>query len=224
MLTSEIMSRPVITASPNISYHEAVDLLRKHNIHHLPVLDHSRLVGIVVQKDLLSAQPSKATTLSRHEIYGLLEKVTLRQLMSSPVFTVPENCPVWAATWAMMDLQIGCLPVVRGAELVGIITQTDVFKTLVKVLDGGRPGMRFSVRLPNTPDKLVQINNLVRQAGSDVVNVMVWPLENGQYSELTIKERDADGDKLRALLTQAGAELLDMRQDDYCDVREFGGE
>jgi acetoin utilization protein AcuB len=222
MLVGKIMTLNPMTASPDTTHREAMELLRKHGVRRLPILDHGRLVGIVEEKELLSTQPSPATSLSIHEIYYLLEKLTLRQIMTRPVYTVTEGCPVEAAARVMIDQGIGCLPVMRGEELVGVVTETDIFKTLVKVLGGGEAGIRFSVRAENVPGKLAEIAGAVTEAGGDIISVVTWTPEDKPDGALTIKERGADAERLRRLLAAAGAELLDISEDGVCEVRLFG--
>ena len=126
-----------VFVSPDDNFHQAMHALRKQGVSHLPVLEKNHLVGIVVEKDLLSNQPSPATTLSLYEIYSLLETLRIRQMMSRPVITVEGDCPLEEAARIMVEHKISCLPVMDGENLVGIITETDVFKALVEVLGGG---------------------------------------------------------------------------------------
>ncbi|MCZ7546816.1 MAG: ACT domain-containing protein [Anaerolineae bacterium] len=128
-----------------------------------------------------------------------------------------------AAASVMIERTIGCLPVMRGETLVGIITETDIFKALVNVLGGGREGLRFSVRVPDVPGKLSQIAGDVAEAGGNIVSVVVWRANQGdEDSILTIKEHGADADALRHRLEESDAEIVDLRQDSVCDVYEFG--
>ncbi len=222
MLVGKIMTPNPITVSPDTSHREAFELLRTHKIRRLPVLDRGKLVGIVSEEDLLSTQPSPATTLSIHEMYSLLERLRVRQFMGHPVYTVTEDAPVEAAASVMIEHKIGCLPVMRGEELVGIITETDIFKALVEVLGGGKEGLRFSVRVPDIPGVLARIAGSVAQAGGNIVSAVVWKADNDEHSILTIKETGADQDKLRQLLEKADAELMDVRASSVCEVQVFG--
>lgn len=224
MLVGKIMTPNPITASPDTSHREAFELMRAHDISHLPVLDHGRLVGIVADDDLLSTQPSPATTLSIYEIHALLEKLKLSQFMAHPVLTVTEDCPVEAAARVMLDHNIGCLPVMRGEELVGIITDVDIFKLLVEVLGGGREGIRLSVRVPDRLGQLAQSANAIAEAGGNIVGVVVWKDDDSPTSILTIKESGADPEKLRQALSRTDAQVVDLREDSVCQVRKFGKE
>lgn len=222
MLVGKIMTPNPVTISPETSHREAFELMRARKVRRLPVLDRGRLVGIVSEADLLSTQPSPATSLSIHEIYSLLEKLKVRQFMASPVLTVSEDCPVEAAANVMIENRISSLPVMRDETLVGIITETDIFKAMVNVLGGGQDGLRFSVRMPDVPGKLAQVANAVAQAGGNIASVVVWKTDDMDSSLITIKERGADAEKLRQLLNEVGAEVVEMLTASVCTVRAFG--
>ena len=137
MLIRERMSRPAITAPPEMPIQDALSLMRKKGIRRLPVLDNKgKLVGIVSDRDLLHASPSDATSLSVWELNYLLSKVTLKRVMSAPVITVSPDTPVQEAARIMVEKKIGGLPVVQGGKLVGIITETDLFKVLLELMKG----------------------------------------------------------------------------------------
>ena len=119
MFVRNYMSSNPITIGLDVSFPEAMGMLRRQKIRRLPVVDKGKLVGIIVEKDLLSNQPSPATTLSIHEMYALLERLRVRQIMSRPVITVEGDCPVEEAARIMVERKIGCLPVMDGEKLAG---------------------------------------------------------------------------------------------------------
>ncbi len=138
MLVGERMTPRPITVNEETSLPEALELMRKEKIRRLPVLDkHGKLVGIVTELDLLRASPSPATTLSMYEIPYLLSKVKMRDIMTREVITVTEDTPIEEAARIMADNKIGGLPVMRDDKLVGIITETDIFKLMLELF--GRP-------------------------------------------------------------------------------------
>ena len=137
MLIKERMSKPAITAPPEMPIQDALNLMHKKGIRRLPVVDkRSKLIGIVSDRDLLHASPSDATSLSVWELNYLLSKVTLKRVMSAPVITVSPDTPVQEAARIMVEKKIGGLPVIQGGKLVGIITETDLFKVLLELLKG----------------------------------------------------------------------------------------
>jgi acetoin utilization protein AcuB len=222
MFVRNYMSPNPFTVEPDISYPEAVGILRRKKIRRLPVVEHERLIGIVVEEDLLSNQPSPATTLSIYEMYALLERLRLRQIMSRPVITVEGICPIEEAARIMVEHKIGCLPVMDGEKLVGIITETDIFKTLVEVLGGQETGIRLTLRLPDRVGELAKITSQIAQAGGNIIAVTTSRRLDEDQREVTVKESGADQDALMALLRESQAIVLDMRPSAKYQPRLFG--
>ena len=135
MLIKDRMTRSPITAPPEMPMQEALKLMRERGIRRLPVVDKKgKLVGIVSDRDLLHASPSDATSLSVWELNYLLSKVTLKELMTTPVITVTPETPVQEAARIMAEMKIGGLPVVEAGKVIGIITETDLFRVLLELL------------------------------------------------------------------------------------------
>jgi acetoin utilization protein AcuB len=136
MLVKERMTQPVITALPEMPIQEALNLMREKGIRRLPVVDNrGRLVGIVSDRDLLHASPSDATSLSIWELNYLLSRVTLKEIMTKQVVTVSEDTSVEEVARIMVESKIGGIPVVSNGDVVGIITETDLFGALVELLE-----------------------------------------------------------------------------------------
>jgi acetoin utilization protein AcuB len=209
------------TVTPDTTYPQAISIMRKQKIRRLPVLEHNRLVGIVVEEDLLSNQPSPATTLSVHEIYSLLESLHIRQIMSRPVVTVEGDCPMEEAARLMVDRRIGCLPVMDGEKLVGIITETDIFKVFVNLLGGEEKGFRLTLHLPNRQGTLAVISGKIADAGGNILAVTTAKI-NDDLGEVTIKEIGANPNVLSEVLSQIGVEVVDLRSSSHYEPRLFG--
>lgn len=202
MLVQERMTANPITATVNTSHSEAVGLMRQHRIRRLPVLDDAgRLVGIVVEKDILSTAPSPATTLSIYEVHMLLSKLRLADIMTTPALTVTEDCPVEEAAAIMVQRRIGCLPVMRGEALVGIITETDIFKTLAAALGAGEPGVRITVRTQRHRGVLHQLTGHVADAGGTIASMLTINEPDGEHKRVTLKVLGARPDQLQSALS-----------------------
>ncbi len=218
MLVKDYMSPNPITVTPETTHKQAAEIMREHNVHHVPVVDKSgQLVGIVVEDDLLAAQPSPATTLSIYEIHGLLSRLQLKKLMQSPVKTISPDCPLEEAAGLMLKEDIGCLPVLEKGQLVGIITDTDIFRALVTLLGGGQKGSRFTLHTPDEPGTLAQVARTVAEAGGNIISVTAWHAKSDNRAYITIKEQGADFETLRAALgILESVEVVDMRQNPRC--------
>jgi len=147
MLVSDRMKKPVLTITPDIPIHEALNILKHEQIRHIPVLQGEKLVGIVTNEDLFYASPSPATSLSIWEMNYLISKVTVKEVMTENVVTITEDTPIEAAALIMVKHKIGCLPVMRNGELVGIITETDLLKILPELMAINQSGIRATFLL-----------------------------------------------------------------------------
>lgn len=199
------MTRNPVTATPKTTYNEAMRMMEKNDIHHLPILKkNGDLVGIVSQSDMLEAEPSRVSTLSVYEIASLLEKVTMDQLMSQPVMAIQGDCSISEAAHYMLEEDVGCLPVMDGKELVGIITDTDIFKTFVEVTGGGEAGTRIEAKLPNVMGQLAAFTKAATDAGAWIVSLALTYDESGEFFYIDMKERGGDEDKIRSLVDEMG--------------------
>jgi acetoin utilization protein AcuB len=134
MNVGEHMSKPAIVVSPTTPVTAAMKLLRERRVRRLPVVDNGVLVGIVSERDLLRAMPSTATTLSVWEIPELLERLHVRDVMTRDVATVLASTPIQEAAQILIDRRIGGLPVLEDGRVVGVITETDIFRVFCTLL------------------------------------------------------------------------------------------
>jgi len=128
------MRRAVITITPEQSLRMAQERMRKHGIRRLPVVQKGKLVGMVTDRDVRQAWASPATSLSTHELLYLLDRVTVREIMTPKVCTVTPDTPLVEAARLLHDRKIGGLPVVDRETVVGIITETDMLEALIDLL------------------------------------------------------------------------------------------
>ena len=222
MFVKNYMTVDPVTVSPEDNFHQAMHILRKRGVRHLPVMEKERLVGIVVEKDLLSNQPSPATTLSLYEIYSLLETLRVRQMMSRPVITVDGDCPLEEAARIMVEHKISCLPVMDGETLVGIITETDVFKALVEVLGGKEESLRFTLRMPDKVGQLAKIANRIADAGGNILAVTNSGVKADGFREVMIKATGANLDAMRSQVESSEAQIVEIRKTSSVEPRLFG--
>ena len=213
-----------IVASPKTTYNEALRLMKKNNVQHLPIVNNKKeLVGIVTHSDMLRAEPSRVTSLSVYEIASLLETVTMDQIMSHPVLAVEENCSVANAANFMLEKDVGCLVVTRDDEVVGIITDTDIFKTFVEVTGGGQAGSRIEVKMPDKRGELARLAQAFAKAESYVVSLAITYDMTGDFYYADLKERGGDEDKIREEIKKLGnTEIVEFRPSDEDKLLQFG--
>ena len=212
MLIRERMSKPVITIHPDLPMQDALNLMRKEHIRRLPVVNKlGRLVGIVSEGELLHASPSDATSLSFYEVNYLLSKITVNEVMRKNVITVAEDTPLEEAARIMADNKIGGLPVVRDNEVVGIITETDLFKIFLELLGAREPGIRVAALVPNVPDELNKLTQAISKIGGNILSFGTFLGSSSENREVTFKVDGVDKIALRNAIEPFVERIVDIR-------------
>jgi len=212
MLVKERMSRRPITIAPDISVHDALRIMRDEKVRRLPVLDKKgALVGIVLEKDLLYASPSPATSLSVYEVNYLVAKIQVADIMSHDVITVEEDCPLEEAARIMVDNNVGGLPVMRGDRLVGMITESDLFKVFLELLGARNPGLRVTIKVPERQGFLAQLTGALSAQGADIVTLGTFWGDDLTSREIAFKVQGVECGAVEQVLSDLGANVIDMR-------------
>ena len=133
------------------------------------------LIGLITRTTLEQVLPSKLTTLSVYELHYQLDKINVRQAMLRQVITVAENVPIEQAARMMWEKKIGCLPVMRGNTLVGIVTDIDLMRTMFDLLGARQPGVRMTLKVPGTPGELAKITGAIAAENGDITAFGVLP-------------------------------------------------
>ena len=213
MLVRERMTQTPVTTTPDTSVTEALRLMREKKVRRLPVLDHKgRLAGIVSDKDLLYASPSPATSLSVWEMNYLLSRLKVDEVMTRKVIIVSEDTPLEEAARIMADNKIGGLPVMRDDRLVGIVTETDLFKIFIELLGARQPGVRVTALIPSAKGTLAKITSAIFGVGGDIVAFGQSMDASGTRWEVTLKVQDVSRDKLIEAIKPAVDRILDVRE------------
>jgi acetoin utilization protein AcuB len=226
MLVGERMTKPAVTVNEDASIDQALQRMREHKIRRLPVLNkRGRLVGMVSEKDLLYASPSPATALSIHEVAYLLSRVKVRDVMSKELVTVTEATPIEEAARIMADRRIGGVPVMRDHEVVGIITESDIFKILLEMLGARTEGVRVSLLVPEGKGILAKITARIAEIGGNILALGTTLGRDPTNREIIVRVSGVDPERLvRALetleLPGGVVNVLDVR---YCILRPANG-
>lgn len=213
MLVYERMTRHPITVHPDLPVAEALRIIREQGIRRFPVIDRktNKLIGIVTEKELLYASPSPATSLSIHEINYLLAKLTVEKVMSTDLITVGENTPIEEAALMLVDNNIGALPVLRGDTLVGIITETDLFKTFIELFAARQDGVRLTLLVPEQKGELATITEAIADLGGNIITLGTFQGDDMSNRLLTIKVDGVAQDQLVGKMREIGAKIVDAR-------------
>ncbi len=213
MLVKERMSHNPITIKTDLPVTEAQTLMKREKIHHLPVVDQKgRLVGIVTEKDLLYASPSPATTLSVYEIASLLAKLSVDKVMSAKPVTVTEDVPLEEAARIMADRNIGGLPVMRDATIVGIITESDLFRVFIELFGARQKGVRLTMVVPNQRGELAKVSEAVTKAGGNIIALGTFLADDPTQGRLTMKIEGLTKDRVLEALRPLALRVEDVRE------------
>jgi acetoin utilization protein AcuB len=205
------MSHPVISVAPETPIHDALALFKKEHIRRAPVIKDGKLIGIISETDLLNASPSPISTLSIWEMNYLLSKVTVKQVMSKKVLTVGEDTPIEEAARIMADNKIGGLPVMRGTKVVGIITETDLFKIFIELMGARDKGVRVTALLNNKPGELAKITKAIATAGGNFISFGQFSGEDPNTQLITFKVAGLNKSEVKKAIWDIAKEVWDIR-------------
>lgn len=212
MLVGERMNYPVITVKPDMPIIEALNMMRRERIRRTPVVKGGKVIGIVSDKDLLNASPSPATSLSVWELNYLLSKITVKDVMCRQVLTVTEDTPIESAARIMADNKIGGLPVMRDQDLVGIITETDIFKILLELMGAREFGIRVTALVPEERGRLAKISKTIADAGGNFVAFGTFNGESAANRLVTFKVTGLELSEVEDIIIPQVERLIDIRE------------
>ncbi len=213
MLVKERMTPNPITVTVDTSMHEALRLMRERKVRRFPVLDKAgKLVGMVSEKDLLYASPSPATTLSVFEVNYLIAQVKVGQVMSRELITICDDCLLEEAARIMVDNKVSGLPVLHNGRLVGIITETDLFRIFLELLGARERGLRLTLSVSCQKGMLAKLTGTVATLGGDIIALGTFAGEQPGRGLLTLKVRDVNAQVLLDALKPLGIEVIDQRE------------
>lgn len=205
MLIENWMTKEVITGTPEMSMMKASKIMKEKGVGRLPVVDETgKLLGLVSDRDIKEASPSKATTLDMHELYYLLSEVKLKDIMTKKVVTIKKGETVERAAQLMLENNIGGMPVVdEESKVVGMVTDSDIFKVLVRITGVMEGGVQIGVRLANKPGGLVPVLDYLKDNGARLMSLLTScePAEVGMR-DVYLRIRDMDKGAMNKLKTE----------------------
>jgi acetoin utilization protein AcuB len=173
MLIKEWMSRSVVTIDDDESLNDAITLFQTRVISMLPVLKKGKLVGIITDGDVKKAAPSDATTLDKFEMTSLIDSLSIKSVMSQPVFTIQENYTVDEAAGIMLKKGISGMPVLDNqGEIKGIITKSDIFRCFVSFTGVSKKGQVFAFKLQDRPGVIKHVTDIIMKNSGRLCSIM----------------------------------------------------
>jgi len=221
MLVKNWMSKDVITVDVNDSMHDAMRLLREHDIRMLPVMKKGRLVGIVTDRDLKKASASDATTLEVHELLYLLTKIKVKDIMTRDPITVPQDYTVEETAQVLLENKISGAPVVdAGGKVIGTITQTDLFRVLISLTGIGSGGIQFGFQIEDRAGSIKEVADIIREFGGRMVSILTsYDHVPEGYRNVYIRMRNIERSRLPKLKDSLGAKASLLYMIDHKENR-----
>lgn len=186
MRVAKWMTPRPITLKPTDSLARAIDVMKEKKIRRIPIVSETgKLVGIVSDRDLKDVSPSRATTLDIWELHYVLDKLTLRDVMSKSPWTVSPEMPIEKAALLMLEKRVEGMPVVdaKGA-LVGILTEGDIFRALVELTGVAKKRTRVSLLIPDKAGSIREAADICRAQGGTIFSIL------GSYAKVPAGKRE----------------------------------
>ncbi len=213
MTVAKLMTRNPISVGPDTSVPEARAILKREKISRLPVLDKdNRLIGIATEYDMVNACPSAATSFDMWEMSYLLSKLKIEKVMSRNPITIDEDCTVEEAARIMADNNISGLPIMRENLLIGIITESDLFKLFTELFGARKKGIRATIVIPEKKGELALITAAIAKEGGNIIAMVTFLADDPSKSSCTIKVEGMSLEKFTAILAPMVEEISDIRE------------
>lgn len=211
------MSTDTVTVDQDTPVTRLIEILEKNDISHLPVMDGGRVVGIVTAQDLKQVHPSKTSPVKARELYYFLAEMKARDVMKRNPVTVRPQDTVEVAAVKMLEHKVSGIPVVteRG-ELVGIITQGDVFRVLISITGIYQGGAQLAFSLEDRAGSIKEVADVIREAGGQIVSILsTSDTANVGQRNVFIRIKKLPEEAFQGLIRRLGQEftLLDVIED-----------
>ena len=206
MIAEQIMHTNLHTISPTNTVREGLQVMREHKIRHLPVVnERMELIGLVTEHDIKAAAPSNLLLEPNFEFNNIpLEKIMrINPIIAHPLDFVEE------IALTLFEAKIGCIPIVSGGILVGIVTTSDLLYTYIELTGATIPGSKIEIRVRNRPGLLYEITEVFKAHNANVINVLVYAEHQSKtHSIVSVRIRIVDPTNLIEALRAEGFHVL----------------
>jgi len=211
MLVGERMSHPVITIPPDMPVAGALDLMRRNNIRRAPVVDDGNVLGIVADTDLITVSSTPAHHRGADKKINKAAKTSVQDVMSYSMLAVEENTPIEEAARIMADNKIGGLPVMRKNQVVGIITETDLFKILLELMGAREMGVRVTALVYEERGQLAKLTQAITNQGGNFIAFGQFKGDDPTNRLLTFKVDGLPESSVKEVVEPLVKEIIDLR-------------
>ena len=202
MLIQDWMAKDVMTVDENTSLMRATRIMKESNIRRLPVVSHGKLIGIITDRDVKDASPSKTTSLDIHELYYLLSEMKVKDVMTSSPLTLSGRDTLEKAAIVMLNSKISGLPVVDEAGLlIGLLSETDVLRGFIHMTGIKDNAIQYVFDLPDEPGSVTRVTTILKEQQARIISILtsfedatekmkrvairIAPMDDAQEKELT---------------------------------------
>lgn len=208
MFVANRMAKNPVTVAPTLKVDEAAALIKEHGFRRLPVVDEGQVVGFLTDRDLMKVAPSPATTLSKYEINSLLAKIEVKDIMSKKVITIHVDATLEEAALVMYKEKIGGMPVVSSVGvIVGVITETDIFKAFVDMMGLVDGKTRLTLSVKDKVGVVQEVATVFMEMGINIDSLVTCKIASGEY-EIIVRGDIQDIDALKEKLAAKGYPVI----------------
>lgn len=206
MIVEEIMNHEPFTLAPTNTVREALKKMREKKVRHLPVVNaENHVLGVITERDIKEALPSSLQDEPNSPVFdATVDEVMVKNpLVGHPLDFVEE------VALTFYESKVGCLPIVSGGQLVGIVTTTDLLYTYIELTGATEPGSKIEIRVTDTPGVLFEITKIFADHHANVQSVLVYPdSENTQNKILSVRVKTLNPLAMIECLRKAGFDVL----------------
>jgi len=201
MLIRDWMAKDVLTVDENTSLMRATRVMKENNIRKLPVVSHGKLIGIITDRDVKDASPSKTTSLDIHELYYLLSEMKVKDVMSVDPITISGTDSLEMAAMILLENKISGIPVVEeDGHLCGLLSETDVLKGFIHATGIKDGAVQYVFELPDKPGAVTSVVRTIREKNAGIISILTSyeDAEEGN-KQVAIRVMHADAEHAKEL-------------------------
>jgi acetoin utilization protein AcuB len=204
MLIQDWMAKDVMTVDENTSLMRATRIMKENKIRRLPVVSHGKLIGIITDRDVKDASPSKTTSLDIHELYYLLSEMKVKDIMTKTPLTLSGKETLEKAALIMLNSRISGLPVVDdGGHLIGLLSETDVLRGFIHMTGIKDNAIQYVFDLPDAPGSVTKVTAVLNDNQSRILSILTsFEDAPAKMKRVAIRIAPLDDDQEKALTTE----------------------
>ncbi|MDG5787025.1 acetoin utilization AcuB family protein [Evansella sp. AB-P1] len=204
MIIKDIMITDVKVSSPHATLKDALQVMVSNEIRHLPIVnDENEIIGIISDRDIKDASPSIFDNKENEFLNKQIEDIMIKDVLTA----LPNDFVEDAAKY-MTDNQISCLPIEDNGKLIGIITETDLLFTLVKLTGADLPSSRLEIEVPNLSGMLSDVATIIKSHNVNIHSVLVYPSSKNNKKVLVFRLQVMDVRQITNTLKEKGYTIL----------------